>query len=113
MPLQVASAAAGVPVWQLSRSWPSTQLVAPVAAQAPTPQLVAAGAKSSSIEPSQSSSTPSQVASEVAVDTAGGAGAGAGTDAAAGGGGREVFVDRAVAVVIDAVASVVEAGDRY
>src|SRR4051812_46378867 len=66
MPSQVASAVAGVPVRQLSRTCPSTQLLAPVAAQAPTPQLVAAGAKSSSIEPSQSSSTPSQVASVVA-----------------------------------------------
>jgi hypothetical protein len=39
--LQVASLAAGVPGVQLFCSAPATQLVAPAAAHAPTPQLVA------------------------------------------------------------------------
>src|SRR5262249_32469010 len=41
----------------------------PVAAQAPTPQLVLCGTKSSSMEPSQSSSRPLQLESSRAVGT--------------------------------------------
>jgi hypothetical protein len=43
MPSQVASLSAGKPGVQLSTSWPATHAVAPLAAHAPTPQLVATG----------------------------------------------------------------------
>jgi hypothetical protein len=42
-PLQVASVPVGVPASQESTTAPETQLVAPVAPHAPTPQLVAVG----------------------------------------------------------------------
>jgi hypothetical protein len=67
MPSQPASVLAGAPDWQLSISCPATQLVAPLALQAPMPQLVAALVKSSSMTPSQSSSWPSHVLSTDAV----------------------------------------------
>ena len=49
-------------------AWPETlgQVVNPVEAQAPTPQVVEVPAKSSSTEPSQSSSIPLQTVSKVA-----------------------------------------------
>src|SRR5262245_49931081 len=59
---QVAPEAAGVPGVQLSVTPPPKQSATP--AHAPTPQLVATGAKSSSSRPSQSSSMLSQVASD-------------------------------------------------
>ena len=68
MPLQTESLAAGVPGVQLSLTTPPTQDVLPVAAQAPTPQLVAVGTKSSSTVPSQSSSIPLQTESAAAGD---------------------------------------------
>jgi hypothetical protein len=53
---QLASVGAGAPGVQLSTTSPRTQLVAPLALQAPVPQLVVTGTKSSSTIPSQSSS---------------------------------------------------------
>src|SRR5688572_31370704 len=63
MPSQLASSRAGSCSTQLSWSTPATQLVTPVAAHAPTPQLVDAATNPSSMEPSQSLSRPSQVTS--------------------------------------------------
>jgi hypothetical protein len=63
VPLQLASSPLPVPDMQLSTSAPSTHAVAPLAEHAPTPQVVGAGTKSSSVWPSQSSSTPSQLPS--------------------------------------------------
>jgi hypothetical protein len=63
MLLQEASLDPGKPAPQESMITPRRQLVAPVLAQAPTPQLVACPENSSSNTPSQSSSTPLQVSS--------------------------------------------------
>ena len=63
MPSQTESLAAGVPGVQVSPGTPPVQVVLPVAAHAPTPHVVGAGTKSSSDDPLQSSSAPSQVAS--------------------------------------------------
>ena len=65
-PSQVASSAAAVPGVQLSTTAPDAQLVEPVEAHAPTPHVVGAGTKSSSVVPSQSSSTPLQMESSIA-----------------------------------------------
>ena len=51
---------------QLSTTAPLTQEDVPVEAQAPVPQVVGAETKSSSVVPSQSSSTPLQVESSAA-----------------------------------------------
>ena len=66
MPSQSASWAAATPGAQESCSAPPEQLTVPVAAQAPCPHWEVWGSQSSSVAPSQSSSTPSQVASLVA-----------------------------------------------
>jgi hypothetical protein len=65
-PSQIASLGAGAPGTHVSPGTPALQVVTPVDAHAPTPQLVATDVKSSSLVPSQSSSAPSQVASEAA-----------------------------------------------
>src|SRR5438477_4362769 len=63
MPLQVVSEVAPVPAWQSLLSWPFWQVIEPVLAQAPTPQLTLLTTNASSTEPLQSSSTPLQVVS--------------------------------------------------
>ena len=51
---------------QVSPGTPATQVVLPVEVQAPAPQVVGAETKSSSVEPSQSSSIPLQSESSAA-----------------------------------------------
>jgi hypothetical protein len=60
---QLTSLGAGVPGVQLLCTTPPLQLVLPVLAHAPTPQVVATETKPSSTAPLQLSSTPSQVES--------------------------------------------------
>jgi hypothetical protein len=62
MPSQ-PSVGAGVPAVHESTSKPPTQLVEPVEAQAPTPQVVDVDTYPSSITPLQSSSKPLQTSS--------------------------------------------------
>src|SRR5262245_25938518 len=66
-PLHVASLPVGLPGLQLSTTWPFTHVASPVAWQLPAPHTVEWVANSSSILPSQSSSTPSQVSSRSSV----------------------------------------------
>src|SRR3954468_9511621 len=67
MPSHDPSLATGSPGWQLSCTAPFAHVFVPLAAHTPRPHVDGDAAKSSSAEPSQSSSSPSHVTSRLAV----------------------------------------------